>query len=107
MVTALPPNCPTLPDGRVLMAALVGMEDDSFGSMFLNGIQVCCASGSSFNVHPNVAPVEESFHCCMNCALKLHLCITCSGCHFGLWFLGAAGGGGLEINALAVWSGEI
>jgi hypothetical protein len=45
MVTALPPDCPTLPDGRVLMAALVGMEGNRFGSMFLNGIQVFCASG--------------------------------------------------------------
>jgi hypothetical protein len=69
MVTALPPNCPTLPDCRVLTAALVGMEDDRFGSMFLNGIQVCCASGSNCNVHPNAAPVEESFHHCMNCAI--------------------------------------
>ncbi len=69
MVTALPPNCPTLPDGCVLTAALVRMEDDRFGSMLLNGIQVCCTSGSSCNVHPNVAPIEESFHRCMNCAL--------------------------------------
>jgi hypothetical protein len=69
MVTALPPDCPTLLDGRVLMAALVGMEDNKFGSMFLNVIQVCCASGSSCNVQPNAAPIEESFHCCMNCAL--------------------------------------
>jgi hypothetical protein len=92
-VTALPPDCHTLPDGRVLTAALVGMEDNRFGSMFLNGIQVCCASGSSCNVHPNAAPVEESFHCCMNCALKFHLCITCSGCCFGDWFLGVTEGG--------------
>jgi hypothetical protein len=97
MVTALPPNCPTLPDGCVLMAALVGMEDDRFGSMFLNGIQVCCTSGSSCNVHPNAAPVEESFHHCMNCALKFHSCITCSGCCFGDWFLGAAEEGFLKL----------
>ncbi len=89
IVTDLPPDCPTLPDGRVLAAALVGMEDDRFRSMFLNGIQVCCASGSSCNVHPNAAPVAESFHRCMSCALKFHLCITCSGCHFGDWCLGA------------------
>ncbi len=69
MVTALPPDCPTLPDGRVLMAALVGMEGDKFGLMFLNGIEVCCTSGSSCNVHLNVALVEESFHRCVNCAL--------------------------------------
>ena len=61
MVSDLPPNCPTfLPDGRVLAAALVRMEDDRFSSMFLNGIQAFCASGSSFNVHPKLAPVEES-----------------------------------------------
>ena len=93
MAADMPPDCPTLPDGRVLTAALVGMEDDRFGSMFLNGIQVCCASGSSCNVHPNAAPVAESFHRCMNCALKFHSCITCSGCHFGDWCLGAAEGG--------------
>jgi hypothetical protein len=69
MVTVLTLNCPTLPDGHVLTAALVRMEDDRFGSMFLNGIQVCCASGSSWNVHPNTAPIEESFHRCMDCAL--------------------------------------
>ena len=69
MVTALPPDCPTLPDGHVLTAALVGMEDNRYGSMFLNGIKVCCAFGSSCNIHPNAAPVEESFHCNMNCAL--------------------------------------
>ncbi len=107
MVTALPPDCPTLPDGHVLMAALVGIEDKRFGSMFLIGIQVCCASGSSCNFHPNVAPIEESFHCCINCTVKFHSCITCSGCHFGDWFLGATGGGGFKIDALAVWSGEI
>jgi hypothetical protein len=68
--------------------------------MFLNGIQDCCAFGSSCNVHPNTAPVEESFHRCMNCALKFHLCITCSECCFGDWFLGAAGGGGSKLMLL-------
>jgi hypothetical protein len=40
MVSILSPNCPTLPDGRVLTAALVGMDKDRFNSMFLDGIQV-------------------------------------------------------------------
>ncbi len=59
MVTALPPDCATLPDGRVLTAALVRMEDDRFSSMFLNGIQVCCASGSSCNVIPMRLPLRS------------------------------------------------
>jgi hypothetical protein len=74
MVSDLPSICPTLPDGGcVLTVALVGMADDRFGSMFLNGIQVCCVSGSSCNVHPNTTPIEESFYRCMNCALEFHL----------------------------------
>ena len=87
MVSDLPPNFPTLTDGRVLMAALAGMDKDRFSLTFLNGIQVCCASGSSCNVHPNAAPVEESPHCCMNCTLKFHSCIACSGSCFRDWFL--------------------
>ena len=93
MVSDLPSICLTLPDGCVLTVALVGMANDRFGSMFLNGIQVCYVSGSSCNVHPNTTPIEESFYRCMNCALEFHLCITCSGCHFGDWFLGADEGG--------------
>jgi hypothetical protein len=50
MVSELPPNCPTLPDGRILTAALIGMDKDRFSSMFLDGIQVRCASGSSCSV---------------------------------------------------------
>jgi len=94
MDSDLSPACPTLPDGRVLTAALAGMDEDRFGFMFLNGMQVCCASGSSCNIHPNATPVEESIHCCMNCTLKFHLCITCSGCYFRDWNMGATGGGG-------------
>ena len=93
MVSDLPPNCSTLPDGHVFTAAFVGMDKDRFSSMFLNDIQVRCASGSSCNVHSNAAPVEESPHHCMNCALKFHLCITCSGSRFGDWFLVVTGGG--------------
>ncbi len=93
MVSELPPDCPTLPDGRILSAALVGMDEDRFRSMFLDGIQVCCASGSSCNVHASADFVEKSPHCCMNCALKFHLCITCSGSCFGDWYLIVAKGG--------------
>ncbi len=87
MVSELPPDCPPLPDGHVLMAALVGMDKDRFSSMFLDGIQVRCASGSSCNIHTGADSVEKSLHRCMNCALKFHLCITCSGSCFGDWYL--------------------
>jgi hypothetical protein len=79
MVSILSPNCPTLPDGRVLTAALVGMDKDGFNSMFLDGIQVRCASGSSCNVHAGADSVEKSPHHCINCTLKFHVCIICSG----------------------------
>ena len=107
MESNLPPGCPTLPDGLVLMAALVGLEDNRFSSMFLNGIQSMLCLWGLLNNYPNAVPVEESINCCKNCALKLHLYITCTGCRFGKWFLDAAGGGGFKINALTVWSGEI
>jgi hypothetical protein len=93
MVSELPPDCPTLPDGRVLMATLVGMDKDRFSSMFLDGIQVRCASGSSCNVHAGADSVEKSPHRCMNCALKFHSCITCSGSRLGDWYLVVAKGG--------------
>jgi hypothetical protein len=72
MVSELPPDCPTLPDGRVLTATLVGMDKDRFSSMFLDGIQVRCASGSSCNVPTGADSVEKSPHRCMNCTLKFH-----------------------------------
>jgi len=96
MVSELPPDCPTLPDGCVLTATLVGMDKDRFSSMLLDGIQVRCASGSSCNVHAGADSVEKSPHRCMNCALKFHSCITCSGSCFGDWYLVVAKGGFLK-----------
>ena len=93
MVSVLPPDCPTLPDGRALTAALVGMDKDRFNSMFLDGIQVRCASGSSCNIHAGADSVEKSPHRCMNCALKFHSCIICSGSRFGDWYIVVAKGG--------------
>ena len=93
VASELPPDCPTLPDGCNLTAALVGMDEDRFSSIFLNDIQIRCVSGSSCNVHADADSVEESPHRCMNCALKFHSCITCSGSCFGEWFLVVAGGG--------------
>jgi hypothetical protein len=97
MVSKLAPNCPTLPDGRILMAALVGMDKDRFSSMFLDGIQVRCAYGSSCNVHAGTDSVEKSPHRCMNCALKFHSRITCSGSCFGDWYLVISMGGFLKL----------
>ena len=45
-----------------MTAALVGMDKDRFNSMFLDGIQVRCASGSSCNVHAGADSVEKSPH---------------------------------------------
>ena len=81
MVSELPPDCPTLPDGRVLTAALVGMDAGRFNSMFLDGIQVRCSSGSSCNIHAGADSVENSPHRCMSCALKFH------SCNHMLWIL--------------------
>ncbi len=97
MVSELPPDCPTLPDGRILTAALVGMDKDRFSSMFLDDIQVHCASGSSCNIHAGADSVEKFPHRCMNFTLKFHLCITCSGSHFGDWYLVVAKGGFLRL----------
>ena len=93
MLSELPLGCPTLPDGRVLTAALVGMDEGTFSSMFLDGIQVHCASGSSCNVHAGADSVENSPHRCMNCALKFRSCIICSESRFGDWYLVVVGGG--------------
>jgi hypothetical protein len=46
MVSNLPHKCHVLPDGHVITAAFVGMDKDRFCSMFINGLQVSCASGS-------------------------------------------------------------
>jgi hypothetical protein len=96
MVSELPPDCPTLSDGRILTAALVGMDECRFSSMFLDGIQVRCASGSSCNVHVSTDSVENPPHRSMNCTLKFHSCITCSGSRFGDWYLVVVGGGFLK-----------
>ncbi len=91
MASTSSPKCPVLPDGRALTAAFVGMVDkDRFSSMFANNVQVLCASGSDCKVHPGAGPVDESFHRCMNCALKFHSCITCSGVRFADWISAAS-----------------
>jgi hypothetical protein len=41
-------------------------------------------------IHPSAGPVDESFHQCMNCALKFHSCITCSGVQFADWISDAS-----------------
>ena len=105
MVSELPPDCPTLPNGRILMAALVRMDEDRFSSMFLDGIQVRCTSVSSCNVQAGADSVEKFPHRCMNCALKFHLCIICSGSCFGDWYLVVVGGGFLK-SMLSEYSQE-
>ena len=58
--------------------------------MFAEDVQVFCASGSDCKIHPGAGPVDESFHRCMNCALKFHSCITCSGVRFADWISAAS-----------------
>ncbi len=45
-----------------MTAALVRMDKDRFNSMFLDGIQVRCESGSSCNAHIGADSVEKSPH---------------------------------------------
>ena len=76
--------------------------------MFADCVQVLCASGSYCycKVHPGAGPVNESFHRCMNCALKFHSCITCSGVQFADWISGAAGRGGSSVLMLSQYGQE-
>jgi hypothetical protein len=90
MSSTSPPKCPVLPDGLALTAAFVGMDKDRFSSVFANDVQVLCASGSDCKIHPGAGPVDESFHRCMNCDLKFHSCITCSGVRFADWISAAS-----------------
>ncbi len=85
MVSELPPDCPALLDGCIQTHVLDGMDKDRFYSLFLDGVQIHCASGAKCNIHPGASPVDESPHRCMNCALKFHSCITCGGSPFGDW----------------------
>ncbi len=100
------PFLPTLPDGHVLMAAFVGMDKDRFSLMFINDLQVICASGSDCKVHPGTGPVDESFHWCMICALKSHSCITCSGVRFADWISCAAARGEFYVSMLSQYRQE-
>ena len=72
------------------MAALVGMDENRFSSTFADDVQFFCASGSDCKVHSGASPVDLYIHRCMNCALKFHYCITCSGVRFSDWISGAA-----------------
>ncbi len=49
-----------------MTAALVRMDKDRFNSMFHDGIQVRCESGSSCNIHAGADSVEKSPHCNYN-----------------------------------------
>jgi hypothetical protein len=66
------------------------MDKDRFSSMFADDVQVLCASGFDCKIHHSAGPLDESFHRCMNCALKFHSCITCSGVRFADWISAAS-----------------
>jgi len=67
------------------------MDKDRFSLMFAEDVQVLCTSGSDCKIHPGAGPpVDESFHRCMNCALKFHSCISCSGVQFADWISAAS-----------------
>ncbi len=107
MTSILPlKKCPVLPDSHVLTAAFVGMDEDRFSSMFIKDHQVICASGSDCKIHAGVGPIDESIHRCMNCALKFHSCITCSGVRFADWLSSAAAGGEFSVSMLSEYSQE-
>ncbi len=101
-----PKKCPVLPDGHILTAAFVGMDKDRFSSMFIDNYQVIFPSGSDCKIHPSAGSVNESIHWCMNCALKIHSCITCSGVRFADRIFGAAAGVEFSVSVLSEYSQE-
>jgi hypothetical protein len=101
-----PEKCPVLSDGRILTAAFVGMDEDRFSSIFIEDHQVICAMGSDCKIYASAGPVDESIHHCMNCALKFHSCITCSGVRFADWLSGAAAGGEFSVSVLSEYNQE-
>jgi hypothetical protein len=107
MTSILPPKkCPVLSDGRILTAAFVGMDEDRFSSMFIEVHQVICALGSDCKIHAGAGPVDESIHRCMNCTLKFHSCVTCSGVRLADWLSGAASGGAFSVSMLSKYGQE-
>jgi hypothetical protein len=105
MTSILPPKkFPVLPDGHLLTAVFVGMDEDRFSSMFIEDHQVICTLGSDCKIHAGAGPVDESIHHCMNCALKFHSCITCSGVRFADWLSSAAAGGEFSVSMLLEYS---
>jgi hypothetical protein len=106
MLSELPPDCPTLPDGASSRLHLLGWTRIDSARMYLDGIQVRCVSGSSCNVHVGADSVEKSPHRCMKCALKFHSCITCSGSCFGHWYLVVTKGGFLVMTGVHYFNGN-
>jgi hypothetical protein len=82
------------------------MDNDRFSLMFIKDHQVICNSGSDCKIHTGAGPVDESIHHCMNCALKFHSCITCSGVRFTDWLSGAAAGGEFSVSMLSEYGQE-
>jgi hypothetical protein len=74
--------------------------------MFIKDHQVICTLGSDCKIHAGAGPVDESIHCCMNCALKFHSCITCSGVRFADWLSSAAAGGEFSVSMLLEYGQE-
>jgi hypothetical protein len=107
MASILPPKkCPVLPDGGILTAAFVGMDKDRFSPMFIKDHQVICTLGSDCKICPRAGSINESIHCCMNCTLKFHSCITCSGVRFADWLSGAAAGREFSASMLSEYGQE-
>ena len=75
--------------------------------MFTDNIQVLCASGSDCNFYLDAGPINESLHQCMNCALKFHSCITCSGVQFCQLDQCCCKGRVFSVNPLTVQLGEV
>jgi hypothetical protein len=70
-------------DGDVLTADMAGMDSALFDTFFINGVQIKCAAGEWCTAHPG-ASLDDSFHRCMSCGLKIHSALLC-GRLFGEW----------------------
>lgn len=70
-------------DGVVLTATMASMDSALFDTFIVNGVQTKCAMGDWCGVHSG-ASLDDSFHCCMSCGLKIHSALLC-GRHFREW----------------------
>ncbi len=62
---------------------MAGMDSALFDTFIVNDVQTKCAAGDWCLAHSG-ASLDDSFHRCMSCGLKIHSALLC-GCHFKEW----------------------